>query len=159
MYKKTIASCFVVAALSLALPVGAGDDSGQLPPKPGAKERCAVCGMYVAKYPQWVAVVETNDGRRFYFDGPKDMFRFLQDLTKYGLKGDQIKGIWVTDYYSTHFVPARDALFVVGSDVSGPMGAELVPVMGAASAKAFKADHNGTAVLRFDEVGPEQMPH
>ena len=36
--------------------------------------------------------------------------------------------IAVTDYYAVEPIAARDAWYVVGSDVLGPMGHELVPL-------------------------------
>ena len=43
-------------------------------PKPAATSTCPVCGMFVAKYPQWVATVVWRDGTAAHFDGAKDMF-------------------------------------------------------------------------------------
>ena len=42
---------------------------------------------------------------------------------------------------------AADAvLYVVGSDVLGPMGADLVPVSGPDAAKRFASEHGGRVV-------------
>ena len=49
---------------------------------------------------------------------------------------------------------ARTAWFVVGSDVLGPMGHELVPFAREAEAREFLRDHRGKQVLRFAEVTP-----
>ncbi len=122
------------------------------PPLPGKEDRCAVCGMFVAPFPQWVAVIELNDGRRFYFDGPKDMFICLFDLPSYlpGVTATQVTGVYVTEYYSTRLLPATDVLFVTGSNVLGPMGQELVPVLGEEAAATFMRDHAGQQLMRFD---------
>ncbi|MGB8544315.1 MAG: nitrous oxide reductase accessory protein NosL, partial [Azonexus sp.] len=98
-------------------------------PKPGARDLCPVCGMIVSKYPNWVATVQYKDGHAHHFDGAKDMFKYLQDLPKYapGHRKEDIKAIAVTDFYNLGKVDARQAYFVIGSDVLGPMGHEFVP--------------------------------
>jgi len=49
---------------------------------PGARDLCPVCGMVVAKYPNWIASVVWRDGHAHHFDGAKDMFKFLHDLPR-----------------------------------------------------------------------------
>jgi nitrous oxide reductase accessory protein NosL len=41
-------------------------------------------------------------------------------------------------------------IFVTGSDVLGPMGKELVPILGREAAETFRRDHAGEKLLRFD---------
>ena len=119
------------------------------PPTPGPKDRCATCGMFVAKYPSWVATIAYVDGSHRFFDGPKDLFRFRQTNDDGGL---EVSEIWVTDYYTTKPIKARDAFFVLGSDVLGPMGAELVPHASLDHAESFRADHGGEPPLAFDDI-------
>ena len=138
---------------------GASDSSSPHPPPPGPKDKCAVCGMFVAKYPEWVAAAVLADGKVRYFDGPKDLFRYSFDVERYerGRSREDVKGLFVTEYYSTRLVPAESVFFVAGSDVLGPMGHELVPVEGQAAAKTFSADHRGRAVLAFGDVTPDAL--
>jgi copper chaperone NosL len=151
-----VGTALAVLGLSLAGGVAAAE-----PPAPGSGDRCAVCGMFVAKYPNWVAALVFKDGVRVFFDGPKDLFRYLQSPTRYGAKKDldkdDIAGIWVTDYYSTHPIDAQRAFFVVGSDVMGPMGPELVPLASREKADSFRADHGGKRILSFDEMRSEAV--
>jgi nitrous oxide reductase accessory protein NosL len=116
------------------------------------KSRCEVCGMFVAPYPNWVAVIEMTDGRRFYFDGPKDLFIFFSDLAHYQPDAtyEQVKNLYVTEYYTSRTVNATDVFFVAGSDVRGPMGMELVPVAGREAAETFLRDHAGSKLMQFD---------
>jgi copper chaperone NosL len=44
---------------------------------------------------------------------------------------------------------------VIGSDVFGPMGRELIPFKTEADAKGFMQDHQGKFMLRFKEVTVE----
>jgi copper chaperone NosL len=128
-------------------------------PPPRPVDVCPVCGMFVTKYPQWVATLLHKDGTPVYFDGAKDLFKYLFDLPKFapGRSADDIGTIAVTEYYGVTHIDARGAWFVIGSDVLGPMGHELVPLASAEDAEEFKEDHQGTAILRFDEVTPELL--
>lgn len=122
-------------------------------------DKCPVCGMFVAKYTHWLAEVVFNDGTYAAFDGPKDMFRYYLNLQKYApkKKSDDITGIFVTEYYSTKLLDARKLFFVIGSDVYGPMGDELVPLASEADAREFMKDHKGTRILKFQEVSNELL--
>ena len=114
--------------------------------------------MYVARYPQWIASIRFADGSTVFFDGPKDMFRYLLDLEKYAAGDREIAGVWVTEYYRVRFIDAQTAVFVAGSDVMGPMGGELVPFATRDEAEAFALDHGGEEILVFAEVTPDKVP-
>lgn len=145
------------AAIALLLSLWAVLATAQLPPKPGPKDSCPVCGMLVSKYPNWVATIVYKDGHAHHFDGAKDLFKFWFDPPKYvaGHHRDMIASIWVTDYYGLQKVDARKAYFVIGSDVLGPMGHELVPLASKADAEEFMREHKGVRLLGFDQVGKD----
>jgi copper chaperone NosL len=131
-------------------------------PKPGIKDTCPVCGMFVAKYPDWVATVLYKNGHAHHFDGAKDLFKYLNDLPKWapGHELKNIASIGVTEYYSVSLIDAHKAYYVIGSDVLGPMGNELIPLETLEDAKEFLKDHKGVKILRFDEVDallPEKL--
>ena len=125
-------------------------------PQPGPKDLCPVCGMIVSKYRNWTATVVWKDGRAVHFDGAKDMFKLLQALPEYarGRTRDDIKTIVVTEFYDLKLIDARQAFYVIGSNVLGPMGHELVPLATKADADDLLKDHLGTRILRFDEITP-----
>ena len=131
-----------------------GDD--KLPPKPAAKDKCPVCGMFVAKYPDFLVAITYGDGSWVYFDGAKDMFKYYFDVSKYhsSRKQSQIQSVYVTDYYNLTYVDAYEALYVIGSDVYGPMGRELIPFETETDAREFMQDHQGESLVRFREVTP-----
>ena len=123
-------------------------------PKPDARDLCPVCGMIVSKYPNWTATVLYKNGHAHHFDGAKDMFKYLQDLPKYapGHRQEDIRAIAVTDFYNLGKADARQAFFVIGSDVLGPMGHEFVPLANRTDAEEFLRDHKGKRALAFDQV-------
>ena len=140
------------AAALLLGGAGRADEAGFVPPR--ERDRCPVCGMFVAKYPDWIAEVRLADGGYAVFDGAKDLFKFLSAPGRYlpGRSAADVREIWVTDYYALRPVEGRAAFFVLGSEVLGPMGRELVPFASREEAEEFLRDHHGTSVLRFDDV-------
>ena len=128
---------------------GWGHETDRLTPAAG--DRCAVCGMYVATYPNWVAAAEFSDGALVFFDGPKDMFAYYFNLPAYrpGDKRKDLVGLYVTEYFTMERVLAQDVYFVAGSEVLGPMGHELVPVAGDDALARFLSKHGGKKVLCF----------
>ena len=142
----------LVLLLSLT---GATIPAAELEPiRPANDDRCPVCGMFTARYPDFAARITFSDGAALTFDGPKDLFTFLFDVAKHapGRSRSDVAEILVTEYYDLVAIDAEDASFVIGSDVSGPMGAELVPFATREDAEAFRSDHRGTAVLAFGDI-------
>jgi nitrous oxide reductase accessory protein NosL len=146
-------------ALTVLLSLWATLAVAQMPPKPGPKDSCPVCGMLVSKYPNWVATIVYKDGHAHHFDGTKDLLKFWFDPPKYvaGHNREMIATLWVTDYYGLQKIDARKALYVIGSDVLGPMGHEFVPLANQADAADFLKEHKGKRVLTFQQVTKE-MP-
>jgi nitrous oxide reductase accessory protein NosL len=134
--------------------MAAASEPGRL--KPDKQEKCPVCGMFVYKYPDWTAQIVFNDKSQFYFDGVKDLFKFVLHLDKYhpGRSAADIASIRVTDYYDVVAIDGRSAHYVVGSDVTGPMGRELIPFASGQAALEFSKDHGGTAVLTYEQITP-----
>jgi nitrous oxide reductase accessory protein NosL len=76
-----------------------------------------------------------------------------------GRRGQRdVAAVFVTDYYALEPIDAKSALYVVGSDVYGPMGKELIPFARRADAEEFLRDHGGRKIVRFGEVAPELPP-
>jgi hypothetical protein len=110
--------------------------------------------MFVAKFPDWTATTRLKDGTTYYYDGPKDMFSHYLDIVLYtpGKLKTDIVALTVKEYYSLAMIDARSAFFVSGSDIFGPMGNELIPFRTEKDAQAFKLDHKGKRILRFNDV-------
>jgi copper chaperone NosL len=136
------------------LPLGAADCRM---PKPTAKDKCPVCGMFVVKYPDWLAAIRLRDGSHVFFDGAKDLFKYLHDPRRYdpARRPEDIEAAAVMDYYGLTWIDARRAWYVLGSDVYGPMGRELIPLEAKADAREFMKDHKGIRIIRFSEATPE----
>jgi hypothetical protein len=112
--------------------------------------------MFVAKFPDWVCSITLRDGTALFFDGPKDLFKYYYSPGRYGAAGKtpEIVSITVKDYYTLVVQDGRRAYYVLGSDIFGPMGKELVPFATEKDALGFLKDHGGRRVLRFQEITP-----
>jgi nitrous oxide reductase accessory protein NosL len=111
-------------------------------------EKCPVCGMFLYLYPTWVSKIIYPKNEVYAFDGVKDMMRF------YFNNVEGISHIYVQDYYTQKTLEARDSYFVLGSDVYGPMGVELIPFETKAKAEKFSLDHRGKKVVKFQNILP-----
>ena len=145
-----------LAALTLGAAGGVFAAPDKLP-KPSDRDLCPVCGMLVAKYPNWLAIVVYKDGHAHFFDGAKDLFKYLGNVPRYAPAHQlaDIAGIWVTEFYGLTRIDARQAFYVVGSDTLGPMGHEFVPLASRADAEDFLKDHKGRRIIHFSQATPE----
>jgi len=153
-FKTRYAACILLLPAVAIMPVAAES----LPPvAPGPGDKCPVCGMFVAKYPDWVAQVRFADGQTAFFDGATDLCKYWFDIGHYhpGRSAAGVGTVYVTDYYTLEPIAAEAAFFVVGSNVYGPMGRELIAFKAAEQAQEFMRDHRGSKILRFEAVTPE----
>lgn len=110
--------------------------------------------MFVYKYPDFIAEIIFKDGSYAVFDGAKDMFKYYFNLKKYNPKKRvlDIGSLYVTDYYTLAPVDGFKAYYVLGSDIYGPMGRELIPFEKEADAKEFLKDHKGKSIHGFKDI-------
>lgn len=151
---RVILRVFLPLWLGACLLVLALEAADNKPAKPSPKDKCPVCGMFVAKYPDFLAQIAFKDGSVAFFDGTKDLFKYYLNLKKYNPKQttNQVEAIYVTDYYSLEPIDGIKAWYAVGSNVYGPMGKELIPFAKESEAKVFMKDHQGQNLLRFPEI-------
>lgn len=126
------------------------------PPTPQAKSKCAVCGMFVQRHPDWLAVLELESAAPQFFCGPKDLFKFVHFPERYRpeISRKSVLAIHLKDYYTLEFIDGRQAFFVTGSDIRGPMGNDLIPFARREDAAGFLQDHDGRRLLPFAEITP-----
>jgi len=154
---RGIAVYFFLAFVLMFTGTGSSNAGEAAPVAVTKADKCPVCGMFVAKYPDFLTEVIYQDGSYALFDGAKDMFKYIFNVRKYNASKDRsnIASFYVTDYYSMSLIDGQTAWYVVGSDVYGPMGRELIPFRNEVEAQEFMKDHSGKTLLRFDEVIPD----
>ena len=153
MKKLLVIVTILLLVSSVQGSIAAGPKAGEGVNK---ESRCPVCGMFVAKYPQWLTQVNMSDGSGEVFDGVKDMMAYYFSPQQFGAaKGITAGEVFVRAYYSQDWVDGKKAIYVIGSDVNGPMGHELIPFAGQAEAESFFKDHHGSKIYSFSEITPE----
>jgi len=124
--------------------------------EPSDQDRCSVCGMFPARYPKQNAQLVTPDKKRFHFCSTRCLSEFLHDPQKYGAGAIKGGAVWVHDYTSGRYIFGKNAYYVVGSEVLGPMGQEAIPFDLKSDATDFAKDKGGQ-VLKFDKVTPAKI--
>jgi nitrous oxide reductase accessory protein NosL len=134
----------IFLALSLASCQGGSSSTQKKDPLDGAMD-CRNCGMPTQEYPRWQAKALVQGEARF-FCSPKCLVMWQ--------RGQEARPdtAWVVDYYEVARLRADTAYYVLGSDVLGPMGHDLVPLATEAAAREFLRDHQGKAVLRYESL-------
>lgn len=125
-------------------------------PQPIVKsERCPVCGMYPANFQKWHAQIVFKDGEHSSFDSAADMFRFLNNMAEYDKKhvATDIGKIFVPAYDKGGWLDAKQAFFVAGSKVKGPMGNDLPAFASKDDAIRFSQKSGGKA-LSYEQITP-----
>ena len=152
--------------LKLALPLAAAPLALGVPLPPKAaphrtdpRETCPVCGARVDTDSPWLASAQHTDGQAVFFDGPKHLFKYVFELSRYSHRraSGPIAAYWVTERCQGTRIDPQTAFFVVGSDVLGPKGHDLVPLPSREEAETFLREHRGLRVLAFDVV-PRDLP-
>ncbi len=120
--------------------------------KTGADARCELCGMKLDPASPWRAELVATDGKTHSFDTPRCALTALRK----GKVAGSGAAVRVQEFYDRTWVAGTEVDFVVGSDVIGPMGPDLVPV-GHARAAKFVKDHGDGRALALDAVTPDAM--
>lgn len=157
MWEKTLRKIMLAICLTAVFGINVSVTAAPLNEVP-PKERCPVCGMFVAKYKPWLAQLIMEDGSAKFFDGVKDMMAYYFEPQKFGGSSPPVE-IYVTDYYSLKLIDGKKAYYVSGSDVLGPMGHELIPFEAKDAAATFKNDHKGQMVMGFEQINLEIINH
>ncbi len=116
---------------------------------------CGKCGMYPAKYPRWQSQIIFKDGSMTPFDGCKCMFNFLFGMDEYDKmhSRDDVSVAWVKDFNSGKWINVEEAYYIVGSDMMGPMGKELIPFADQVEAMKFHQEQGGD-MMNYGEISP-----
>ena len=116
-------------------------------------DRCPVCAMFPARYPQTAAAMTLKSGQTFYFCTNGCLLRtWLRPMVYVGRPPSAIDGLVVRDYFTGLPVDARMATWVAGSDVIGPMGPAIIALGDAGHLETFKKRHGAAIVFRFDQL-------
>ena len=134
-----------MALKTFAIPLALVMTLGGLHCKKNETPRCGRCGMVVDPKSAFQAELNMPDtGGHLAFDSPKCAL-------KHRATRKVRTTLRVQEYYSRNWVDGSEVRFVVGSDVVGPMGKDIIPVS-PAQAEKFVKDHGGDKTLTLAEI-------
>lgn len=161
----TMTSASGFAAESLELPDGSKVDLGK---------KCPVCSMIVGgpegqgvtvSYKKGrvvgfggVAATVFKDGKVVGFDGARCLFVYNSIPSKYGVDVADMKEQFVIDFNSKRMIRVENAFLVLGSNVKGRMGYEMIPFIKKQDASRFASEHDGKWIIQLHSVVRGEQP-
>jgi copper chaperone NosL len=136
-------AAFSAIAATVDLPDGSKLDLSQV---------CPVCEMKLESSVVGPAAIVLKDGKVVGFDGPADMFKYLLSPEKYAYDPANIKNQYVTEHGTKKFIDAKQAFYVVGTEMKAVMGPELMVFANKADAEKFNAENKGKKVAASSEI-------
>ncbi len=112
--------------------------------------RCKHCGMRIDPTSAWHAELLGEDGKVTGFDTPRCA------LTSWRSGVTPATSIRLQEYYDRQTRDGSQLRFVIGGDVVGPMGPDLVPVDPPRTSK-FIQDHGADRALKLEEITPQVL--
>ena len=132
-------------------------------------QKCPVCGMVIGGPDRQGVTVTCKDGRVFGFqgiaaavfkdghvvgfDGASCLFVYNSIPQKYDVDVRDIRRQFVTDFVSKKISDLSKTFLVLGSNVKGPMGYELIPFISKEEAARFSSENEGKWIVQLHEVG------
>ncbi len=120
---------------------------------PNAKDM--VYQIPLKKFQKFICEAKLKDGKVVQFVSVKSMLQvyFHQKyFMDHKLIKAHIQDMYVQDFLTGDLVNAKDAVFVFGSNQTGPHGDDLIPLKNIDMAKLFKIKHGGTKILTFKQI-------
>jgi copper chaperone NosL len=131
-------------------------------------QKCPVCGMVIGGKDAQGATVTYKDGRVVGFggvaaavfkdghvagfEGARCLFIYNSVPEKYNVNVADIHHQYVTDLVSKRMIELPKAFLVLGSNVKGPMGYELIPFTNRDEAAKFASETDGKWIVQLHEV-------
>lgn len=166
-----ILSIMITTVISMYFPsVSSAADFLQLPDDSNVDlaQKCPVCGMVVGGTDGQAASVTFKDGRVdgfrgvaaavfkdghvVGFEGARCLFIYNSVPEKYNVSVADIAHQYVTDYTTKKMIELPKAFLVLGSNVKGPMGYDLIPFSSKDEAAKFASEHDGKWIVQLHEV-------
>jgi nitrous oxide reductase accessory protein NosL len=161
----------IASALFLFTPVLSAADILRLPngSEVDLAAKCPVCGMAVGGTDRQgasvtfkdgrvagfhgVAAAVFKDGRVVGFEGARCLFIYNSVPQNYNVDVKNISRQFVTDFTSKKIIDLSKAFLVLGSNVKGPMGYDLIPFSSKEETAKFAAENDGKWIVQLHEVG------
>lgn len=143
---------FLVVIASAAVSINA---CKKTPPSngPASAARCAFCGMKIKEDNAFRVKAKLQDGTDAAFDSPRCAFEAHVNPAKY-----KVASLSLQEFYDRTWHEPSELHYVIGSDVMGPMGHDLIPVLPAHEQKLMK-DHKGKRIVVLSDINESMIEH
>ncbi len=115
--------------------------------------------MIILDFPGSKAQIHYKNGEVDTFCSTLDMFLFyLQPVRPRHIEAIYVNDMGRSDWQNPkgNWIEARDAFYVYGGDVMGPMGEALVPFLSRTDAEEYVRRHGGR-IVTFNDVTQEML--
>lgn len=133
--------------------------SKPMPVELGREHACAVCGMIIVDFPGAKGQIHYRNGRVDFFCSTIDMLLFYLQPDR----PSNISVVFVNDmgkadwkHPVNYWIDAKEAVYVHGADVMGPMGEALVPFSDRKDAEEYIKRHGGR-IVGFSAITMEML--
>lgn len=140
----------LILLLWTLVPVMAGDHKQAKTIEP--HKECPLCGMYPAKYPEFQCQIIFEDFSYEAFDSPLGLLIYYLFQKEYDPENRAIEYIFFRDYANHEWISADETLFVIGTEVMGPMGIDFLPVANKKDAQQLFDREKGSVMIGFSEI-------
>jgi copper chaperone NosL len=152
------------ASESVELPNHAKLELGTTCPVCGMKvggnlEAAATYGYQAGKLSGFagVAAAVFKDGTVASFDGARCLFVYNTIPKRVGIDVANIAHMFVTDFASKNLIDVNEAFLVLGSNIHGFMGYDLIPFASRDAADKFLAEYGGRRVVQAPSLAPKDV--
>jgi copper chaperone NosL len=130
--------------------------------------QCPVCGMIVGGNLKstttygykdghivgfaGVAAAVFKDGTVKGFEGARCLFIYNTVPKRFGIDVNDIAHRYVSVFDTRKTIDVENSYFVLGSDINGPMGKDLIPFSALKVAEDFKSNHGGKRIVQMGKV-------
>ncbi len=154
--RATVSGWLGVAVLASLIAVSgcAGEDTPVKAVEPDRSSMCALDGMLLADYPGPKGQILYDGGERaFYCDTIELLSIYLRPEQQKRVRAIFTQDMGKTDWKqpNNHWIDAKTAYYVQGSDLHGSMGPTLATFASEEDARSFIKKHGGK-LLRFDQI-------
>jgi len=113
----------------------------------GARAGCQVCGMYIDQYQQTTGALKDQAGKTTQTCGVACLLRLVQDAGG----PDAFAAILVRDFKTGKETQAREAVYVLSSDLTPDMMPSIIAFATREAATSFQQEHHGE-LITFDQA-------
>ncbi len=115
----------------------------------------AVYQVPLKNFKRFISEAKLENGKIVQFVSVKSMMQVYyhqKHFLKVKFISAKIKDMYVQDFLTGNIIKAKKAVYVFGSNITQPHGADIIPCKDIKSAKLFESKYGGAKILKFKEL-------